>query len=289
MTDQIAFFGFVLFLSVFLGTFGTPSYAQQAEPDKIFFTSGERVEAVVEEVGPKTVRYRKWSNRSGPVYTTPKGKIHMLLYANGEHDVFTAKETTTAEPGGDDAAQSETVQKENEDAPVATSSTQPVDRGLTSWGLGMTKLTANDFNLGFHRNKTKVMGRLGSGEQPVRYGLGYENIFNMAYFSPPNQAEFEVTTITTYMGPRVVADYAVSDQFVLYSAGTVGIFFSIVDMVELGGGETTTHVDVDGIWSFGGVYFMGEKWGIHGEFRPNRPPAEITIGLTRRANWSGWW
>ena len=60
--------------------------------DLITTKSGEDVKAKVLEVGVSAVKYVKSSNPDGPVYTLPREDILMILYANGEKDVFVEKD-----------------------------------------------------------------------------------------------------------------------------------------------------------------------------------------------------
>ncbi|NPA67128.1 MAG: hypothetical protein GXO50_00815 [Chlorobi bacterium] len=72
---------FVLFISV-------NAFSQ----DIITKKNAEKIEAKVVEVGLDAVKYKKFSNQSGPTYVISKSDIHDILYENGTRDVFSSEE-----------------------------------------------------------------------------------------------------------------------------------------------------------------------------------------------------
>ncbi len=61
--------------------------------DKIYLKSEENIEAKILEINIDEVRYRKVSNPDGPIFTILKSDIHMILYENGESEIFKEEET----------------------------------------------------------------------------------------------------------------------------------------------------------------------------------------------------
>ena len=59
--------------------------------DKIYLKSGDNIEAKILEVNVDNVKYKKSSNLEGPTFTIEKSDIHMVVYQNGENQIF--KET----------------------------------------------------------------------------------------------------------------------------------------------------------------------------------------------------
>lgn len=59
-------------------------YAQ----DVIVLNNGDELKAKVEEVGSSEVKYRKFENLNGPVYTLRKSEVFMIRYESGTKDVF---------------------------------------------------------------------------------------------------------------------------------------------------------------------------------------------------------
>lgn len=56
--------------------------------DLITTRKGEDIQAKVLEVDIDAIKYKKTANPDGPVYTIPREDVLVILYANGEKDVF---------------------------------------------------------------------------------------------------------------------------------------------------------------------------------------------------------
>jgi hypothetical protein len=56
--------------------------------DNIILKDGVEINAKIEEVGESNIKYRKFSNQDGPMFTKSKDKIFMIKYANGEKEIF---------------------------------------------------------------------------------------------------------------------------------------------------------------------------------------------------------
>lgn len=63
--------------------------------DIIIFTSGEEVEAKVVEVSDTEVKYKTWSNQTGPTWVKKTSDIFMIRYENGTKQTFS---TATQQP-----------------------------------------------------------------------------------------------------------------------------------------------------------------------------------------------
>jgi hypothetical protein len=64
--------------------------------DIIIFKNGEEIKAKVTEVESIEIKYLKFDNQIGPVYTVNKADVFMIKYENGTKDVFDYKPVTTA-------------------------------------------------------------------------------------------------------------------------------------------------------------------------------------------------
>lgn len=60
------------------------SFAQ----DKIYKTNSTIIEAKVQEVGDAEIKYKKFSNLNGPIYNIKKEDVSMIVYENGEKEVY---------------------------------------------------------------------------------------------------------------------------------------------------------------------------------------------------------
>ncbi|MDO9340508.1 MAG: hypothetical protein Q7T72_08285 [Bacteroidales bacterium] len=69
---------FIIILSPYV------SFAQ----DKIYKTDRTIIEAKVQEVGDAEIKYKKFSNLNGPIYILKKEDVSMIVYENGEKEVY---------------------------------------------------------------------------------------------------------------------------------------------------------------------------------------------------------
>lgn len=110
--------------------------------DTIYTRRGEVINAKVEEVGIKNIKYKKASNSDGPLYTLGKSEITLIQYKNGSKDVFPVPETIV-EPEVTNITNTRSDESEDEDVVVL----RPVFRvmvnmlpglffGSWSWGVG---------------------------------------------------------------------------------------------------------------------------------------------------------
>lgn len=56
--------------------------------DIITLKNGEEIKAKVSEVEINVIKYKKFDNQTGPVYTLEKADVFMIKYENGSKDVF---------------------------------------------------------------------------------------------------------------------------------------------------------------------------------------------------------
>lgn len=62
----------------------------------------EEIPAKVLEVGEDQIRYRKFSNPDGPIYTISRSEVFFIRYENGEKEVITAYDAPAAPQTADD-------------------------------------------------------------------------------------------------------------------------------------------------------------------------------------------
>lgn len=72
----------LFFISTFL-------YSQ----DKIYKRTGEHIDAKVMEVTNDEIKYKKINYLDGPIFTITQNEVVMIIYENGEKDIFKEKET----------------------------------------------------------------------------------------------------------------------------------------------------------------------------------------------------
>jgi hypothetical protein len=78
----------IILLSVLFSFVASVALAQ----DLIVKRDAEEIEAKVEEITDTHIKYHKFSNLEGPVYSVAKSEVLMIKYANGEKDVFTSEQ-----------------------------------------------------------------------------------------------------------------------------------------------------------------------------------------------------
>ncbi|MDR1341738.1 MAG: hypothetical protein LBK18_00615 [Prevotellaceae bacterium] len=74
----------IIFMLAAVTFFGMSAKAQ----DIITLKNGDEIKAKVQEIGISEVKYKKYDNLTGPVYTLLKAEIFMIKYENGKKDVF---------------------------------------------------------------------------------------------------------------------------------------------------------------------------------------------------------
>jgi hypothetical protein len=57
--------------------------------DEIFLRSGEKIRAKVVEIDRSLVKYKKCDLPGGPLYSTYRSGVTVIIYANGSHETFT--------------------------------------------------------------------------------------------------------------------------------------------------------------------------------------------------------
>jgi TM2 len=77
---------FILILSFVLA--GVTAISAQ---DLIVKKNGEDQQAKILEVGQNEIKYRKWDNLEGPIYSMPVSDILLIRYENGTNEVFNKK------------------------------------------------------------------------------------------------------------------------------------------------------------------------------------------------------
>ena len=61
--------------------------------DVIYKVDGTEIQAKVTEITPEFIKYKKYSNLDGPTYNLTVSEVFMIVYENGEREVFKRAET----------------------------------------------------------------------------------------------------------------------------------------------------------------------------------------------------
>ncbi len=79
--------------------------------DIIVTAKGERIEALITEVSPTEIRYKKWNFQDGPTFVVGVSDLSVIIFKNGEVQVFTAQTTTQQTPTVHSTPAATTTQK----------------------------------------------------------------------------------------------------------------------------------------------------------------------------------
>ncbi|MBK6566905.1 MAG: hypothetical protein IPG18_17315 [Saprospiraceae bacterium] len=74
--------------------------------DIIVFKNGDELESKVTEVLPDAIKYKKWDNIDGPMYSAFKSEVFMIKYKNGTKDIFN---TSQLQPSSSDNSNNDKV------------------------------------------------------------------------------------------------------------------------------------------------------------------------------------
>ena len=110
------------------------SYAQ----DIIVMRDGSIVQSKVTEITSSEVKYKKYSNLDGPLYTIDKSTILAINYENGEKETFEMTEQQPAKAGGDNGqgvAMEIPVETDADNEAIVKSYSTPVEF-VTEKGIG---------------------------------------------------------------------------------------------------------------------------------------------------------
>ena len=179
----------VIAVAIFLTSSATV-FAQ----DVITLNNGVDIKVVVEEVRMNDIRYKRFDNLNGPVYTLPKSEIFRIVYENGTMDVFsgntvntitseTPQQTQYSRPVNHPTTSSQVItqQPQNDESQPAQPVQQTQSAPITQTSVGRKENVAISFGafmgggglIGFDL-ETLVGKRVGfqAGVGLVSFGLG---------------------------------------------------------------------------------------------------------------------
>jgi len=83
--------------------------------DVILKKDGNEIKALVTEVLDESIKYHKFDNQAGPIYSIKKSEVFMITYKNGSKDIF--KEDESKQKKSEEKESSPDDEKENSDKP----------------------------------------------------------------------------------------------------------------------------------------------------------------------------
>ena len=85
------------------------SVLQLSAQDIITKCNGEEIEAKVAEIGDTQIKYRKYENAQGPLYTLPASEVFLIRFEDGTREVVTPLDAPAVSP----ATAAETTETES--------------------------------------------------------------------------------------------------------------------------------------------------------------------------------
>lgn len=79
--------------------------------DIIVKTNGDELQAKVAEIGDTSIKYRKFSNPNGPMYSIASSEVFIIRFENGTREVFTPAEEPEAATSAVENGKYESAQK----------------------------------------------------------------------------------------------------------------------------------------------------------------------------------
>ncbi len=144
--------------------------------DVITLINGLTITAKVEEINDSSVKYRKYSNLSGPIYTLEQDKIGKITYENGEVDYFAEKPDNIDKKPSDGKPNKvdEQINTNNQTQESPYSNSDPHKTDLNEYELLRLAETGNININPLYYNKAKkyrLIGWIGGGALVLTGGI----------------------------------------------------------------------------------------------------------------------
>lgn len=256
---------FTLFISI------STLYGQEIKSDKIIKKDNSQIEVKVIEITENQVKFKKISNLNGPLYSLNKDEIAVILFSNGDSEVFSSS-----------AIKNSTVDQNNireTPTPVTTITTSsPETQPEIRNGNSTNENTENQKGYfsyyegayGIFRNYENSIGGIEGG-----WSLGYR--FNKAvsmeaairagtYFPDTPDGQIGITKLSSgSIIPKLTyrlhfSKESTSGLFISGGAGYVGTWGEFQDFTQRG----SPTYKIDGLSGFGYELGGGLKFGGFG-------------------------
>ena len=225
--------------------------------DIIILTDLQELEAKVEEISNNSVKYRKWENLDGPVYTISRETVRMIIYENGIRERF-------PEPV-----------HELPDAIESVDTLVEVDEQDPGVHYPSSSETSTYPDYSYMDRVDYAPYRINMGSYP--FGIGGEvelsiipNLFNFGigymYQFPDDDAILSSSYVDLYGGFYAPVNFLRRD----YKNKDIGFFpfvhlgYGVTEYVTIDGfsAETTSHYADGFIWKVGADYFITTAVGV---------------------------
>lgn len=173
--------------------------AQNPKPDKIVKKDNTQIEARVIEIMDNQVKYRRFSNLDGPVYSISKSELAVIVYANGETELFGNQLTNTPDPEKKPPTTTGT-QLSTQTSYAIPAKTTSSERSESQSYKGLIKY--GEFGYCRFGDYTSNIGGLYLG---VAYGYRFNRVFSLeglfgygTYFPDNQTGQIGITKLNSY-------------------------------------------------------------------------------------------
>ncbi len=174
---------------------GTIATAQ----DIIVTTDSKRLESKIEEVGTDYIKYRKKSNPNGPLFVMPASEIKLIVYENGEVQMFEKEEKEIDKPATQFAIKETTesstkLQAENIQCFTLNSNAPRTDEHLVVENMTSDAINLTVYGLCHLSGKWEMLGETGTlipYKEAKKHSTFSKQYFANIYNSPYNLVELQ--------------------------------------------------------------------------------------------------
>jgi hypothetical protein len=247
-------------ISLFILSFSLYANFVKAQ-DVIFKNDKTELKAKVSEITETGIKYKKWDNLDGPVYTISKSEVFMILYSNGQKEII--KPSTLNEPGNQAGANAVVITNTSTQNDLASQVTKSTTNNIDT--------TIDYKNLKIKYKPTRLIVGL---QSPVSVGFEYEfrvvkNILNLgvsySYAFPADEDIYSYSFGSVYASlyapiNRLTGNYKKQNQglFIFGRAGYGAASTGYLDYY----GEKIRESSGGFTWSMGVDYLFTNGFGL---------------------------
>jgi hypothetical protein len=214
--------------------FAAKSYSQ----DIITKTDGTDISSKVLEVNTADIKYKRFDNLKGPIFTIQKSEVFSIKYENGSKDVFTKEK----------AASSTTAKSTSTSSPI---SWNPSDIGIKRFHV----FAASSFPTGKFADKEDGMAKAGGGvgiEYVYPLGIPMLNLTagTTLIYNPAKNGDFSGGYLMDWTTAGLRVQKSIDDRISLYGLTTIGFNYT-----SFTGDYNDNDLSIDDAFSF--AYSLG--------------------------------
>ena len=281
-----------IIFTLLLAAFSLAATAQ----DIIILRNGEEIKSVVQKVGANEIEYKKFSNATGPSYTISKSEVFMIMYKNGEKDVFKddAPQSTPVQTQPQSTQPAQTPQPAPAQAAQPAAAVQPdaqpstTDAVSNGWKPKKTVISVgmgldSRFNEGGFETEVppfvanydfKIMGGLLDNKAGIWAGV--VGGLTMSTFDIPTPAGGFIETYHFLVGARGLFQYNFIDRLDTYGGLLLGYYMVSVESNREDVSASASEFAISFV--VGARFWLMKNFGVMAEFNHNSM-ANITVGI----------